>query len=335
MRRLLIASLVALCISAGLVAQGGIGPIGMLQGKVDANNALVVSSVAIGSTSAQGSPIANLPGKVDANNALVVALGGGVATFNIDGIAAGPATAPNAAITCANNTAATVGTVAQWSPGCPLWTASGWDTDDAVARTTHGYLTLRPVTGATVTSQLQLMMEVSPFSGSYNQALTITQGGQGTFLGSVVSGASNGFIVLNKSAMTSPADQEMNFTNNGASINAGIRYQNVVEANTGAKSPSALENAELYTNTGDADGSSVTLLNDPTVGSTVSVAVTAAFALTVAAGSGETLKYGSSTCGTSLVSSTVGSTATFVAATGGSGAIWVTTSSLGVWVCTP
>ena len=102
----------------------------------------------------------------------------------------------------------------------------------------------------------------------------------------------------------------------------------VVEANTGAKSPSALENGELYTNTGDADGSSVTLLNDPTVGSTVSVAVTAAFTITVAAGSGETLKYGATTCGTSLTSNVVGSTATFVAATGGSGAIWVTTASL-------
>ncbi len=333
MRRLLIAALVALCISAGLVAQGGIGPIGMLQGKVDANNALVVSSVAIGNTSVQGSPIANLPGKVDSNNALVVALGGGVATFNVDGVAAGPATAPNAILTCANNTPATSGTPAQWTGGCPFWTAPGWDTDDSVSRTTKAYVTLRPISGATVTSQLQFMMESSPFSGSYTSAFQVNNSGQGTFTGAVVAGVSSGFSPNGRSVMSSPADQEMNFTNNGASINAGLRYQNIVEANTGAKSPTALENGEIYTNTGDADGSSVTLLNDPTIGSTVSVAVTAAFALTVAAGSGETLKYGSATCATSLVSSTVGSTATFVAATGGSGAIWVTMSTTGVWVC--
>jgi hypothetical protein len=242
MRRLLLASLVALCISAGLVAQGGIGPIGMLQGKVDANNALVVSSVAIGSTSAQGSPIANLPGKVDANNALVIALSGAAAltswtttaanTATIAGVAAGPATAPNTAININNSTAALVGTVAEWSPGL-LFTASGWDTDDAVARTTHGYLTLRPVSGATVTSLLQIMMETSPFSGSYTAAAALANGGGFTL-------ANGGFFAISgRAAMASPADQEMNFINNAGSINAGLRYQAVVEANTGAKSPSA------------------------------------------------------------------------------------------------
>jgi hypothetical protein len=77
MKRLLYAAIVAALASVALVAQGGIGPIGMLQGRVDSNNALVVTAAAAGTTGAAVSPIANLPGKVDSSNNLIVAIAGG------------------------------------------------------------------------------------------------------------------------------------------------------------------------------------------------------------------------------------------------------------------
>jgi hypothetical protein len=70
------AAMAAAFAAGGLLAQGGIGPIGNLQGKVDANNALVIKASAAGSVGTAASAIANLPGKVDANNALVVAMSG-------------------------------------------------------------------------------------------------------------------------------------------------------------------------------------------------------------------------------------------------------------------
>jgi hypothetical protein len=68
----------SLCVAAAalLMAQSGVGPIGNLQGRVDANNALIVASVATGVQGPPG-PIANLRGKVDANNALVVSVTSG------------------------------------------------------------------------------------------------------------------------------------------------------------------------------------------------------------------------------------------------------------------
>jgi hypothetical protein len=81
MGRLLIAANVALLLATTLVAQSGIGPIMMLPGRVDSNNALVVTSAAAGTVNTQGSPIGNLPGKVDSSNNLVVTIGGGTGTF--------------------------------------------------------------------------------------------------------------------------------------------------------------------------------------------------------------------------------------------------------------
>lgn len=62
-------------------AQGGIGPIGNLQGRVDSNNALVVTAAASGTLGSAVSPIANLPGKVDSSNNLLVTIGGGTGQF--------------------------------------------------------------------------------------------------------------------------------------------------------------------------------------------------------------------------------------------------------------
>jgi hypothetical protein len=253
-------------------------------------------------------------------------------TATVAGVAAGPATAPNTAINVNNSTAATVGVPAQWSPGL-TFSAPGWDTDDLVSRTTHGYFTLRPVSSSTVTNRLVLFLEQSPFAGSYTDVFTFANTGNLTATGSLTAGASSALSLNGRGAISSPVDQEFAFTNNAGTINAGVRSAYVVEANTGAKSPSALENNEVYTNTGDGDGSSVALLNDPTVGSVYSVAVTAGQTITITASSGESLRFGASTCGTSLTSNTVGSIVTIIAVTGGSGALWFSLGAQGTWVC--
>lgn len=343
MRRLYLASaFAALFASVLLATDGPLTRLMTLRGRTDENGYLRVSSATPGATDGPLTALANLRGRTEENGYLRVALAGAAAltswtttaanTADIAGIAAGPATAPNTAINIANTTAATVGTTAQWSPGL-LFSAPGWDTDDAVSRTTHAYFTNRPVTGNTVTNRVVLFMEQSPYSGTYNDSFTFANTGNLTTLGSITGGASSAIGWTGRSVFTSPADLEINFTNNAGTLNAGLRLSYIVEANTGAKSPSALENNELYTNTGDADGSSIGLLNDPTVGTVYHVAVTAAQTITVTAAAGETLKFGSSTCGTSLTSNTVGSAVTIVAATGGSGAIWITVASTGTWTC--
>lgn len=85
-------------------AQGGVGPIGNLMGRVDSNNALLVSSVAAGTQGPPG-PIANLRGKVDANNALLVTVAGG--TVSPDTILVGDGacgTTPSIAFTAQTTT---------------------------------------------------------------------------------------------------------------------------------------------------------------------------------------------------------------------------------------
>jgi hypothetical protein len=344
MRRLILAAVLSMLGASALLATDGpLTNLMNLRGRTDENGYLRVSSAAPGATDGPLTRLSSLAGRTEENGYLRIALAGAAAltswtttaanTATIAGIAADPASNPNAAINCVNSTPSTVGVVAQWSPGCPVWTAHGWDVDDAVDRVADAYITFRPISANTVTTQLQVMMETSPFSGSFSQAFALNNAGQGTFTGSAVAGASSAFILANRSVMASPADQEMDFKNNAGAINAGMRFGYVVEANTGAKTPTALENNEVYTNTGDADGSTITLLDDPTAGTIYHVMVTAAQTITIAKNTGETLKFGSSTCGTSLTSNTVGSAVTIVAATGGSGAIWITLSSVGTWVC--
>ena len=65
------------------------------------------------------------------------------------------------------------------------------------------------------------------------------------------------------------------------------------------------------------------------------VAVTAAQTITITAAAGESLRFGASTCGTSLTSNTVGSAVTIVAASGGAGGIWMAISATGTWTCNP
>jgi hypothetical protein len=94
-----VAALIAGFFAAGMWANGGIGPIGNLQGRVDSNNALVVTAAAAGTTGASTSNIANLPGKVDSSNNLVVTVAGGTITPASVSIAQGTLTADAQALT--------------------------------------------------------------------------------------------------------------------------------------------------------------------------------------------------------------------------------------------
>jgi hypothetical protein len=66
--------------AGAVLAQTGLGPIGTLQGRVDSNNALMVTAAASGTTGAATAPIANLQGKVDSSNNLLVSVGAGTMT---------------------------------------------------------------------------------------------------------------------------------------------------------------------------------------------------------------------------------------------------------------
>ena len=94
-----------------------------------------------------------------------------------------------------------------------------------------------------------------------------------------------------------------------------------VEANAATKAPTAAESGEVYTNTGDADGSAVTLTDDPTIGLEFILVATAAQTITITAASGETIEANGATCGTSVTLAD-GDSVWIIAATGGSGAQW-------------
>lgn len=91
----------------------------------------------------------------------------------------------------------------------------------------------------------------------------------------------------------------------------------------------------VYTNTGDTDGSTITLMDNPTAGTSWDFSITAAQTMTIVASAGETLKHGASTCGTSLTSNTVGSTITIRTVVGGAGGSFYTSSASGTWTCNP
>lgn len=106
-----------------------------------------------------------------------------------------------------------------------------------------------------------------------------------------------------------------------------------VTVNTGTATPtSASHSGTLYTNTGDADGSQITLPDAPTVGTTFSAAVTVAQTQTIVATTG-TLMFGTDTCAASLTSNSIGSTITLVAVVDGASEVWMATSHEGSWAC--
>jgi len=117
-------------------------------------------------------------------------------------------------------------------------------------------------------------------------------------------------------------------------VNANTVYSfSSIEAVTTTKTTTQAASNEPYTNTGDADGSTITLLNNPTAGTMWNFAVTVAQTMTILPATGETLMHGASTCGTSLTSNTIGSTITIRTVIGGGGGMYMTWGATGTWVC--
>jgi hypothetical protein len=114
---------------------------------------------------------------------------------------------------------------------------------------------------------------------------------------------------------------------------AGLGYSifgQAVEANAATKAPTIVESGELYTNTGDADGSIINLPDDPTIGTQFRVALTVAQTVTINAATGESIQ-DAGTNAASRAASAIGDTIHLIAVTGGSGAVWMVVSKTGTW----
>lgn len=121
-------------------------------------------------------------------------------------------------------------------------------------------------------------------------------------------------------------------TNGGSSPLKFVGFAPQVEAVTTTKTPTGGESCEHYTNTGDGDGASITLTNDPVEGMCLLVSLTVAQTVTVSPSSGETLYMGADQCVASMTASGIGASVTIRAATGGSGAQWHSFGPIS-WTC--
>jgi hypothetical protein len=107
----------------------------------------------------------------------------------------------------------------------------------------------------------------------------------------------------------------------------------VVEAVTATKATAVTDDGAVLTNTGDTDGATITLMNDPVAGLTHVAVVTAAQTLTIVPSAGETLYLNGAACGVSITANAVGSTLVIRAAVGGAGGMWVAMGSSTNWTC--
>jgi len=112
-----------------------------------------------------------------------------------------------------------------------------------------------------------------------------------------------------------------------------LNYVGGVTAVTTTTATTAATSAATFTNTGDTDGATLTLLDNPSAGAWWNVAITVAQTLTITPPSGETLYLGADQCVVSITSNTIGSTLTIRAVVGGSGGVFMASGSLGTWVC--
>jgi hypothetical protein len=117
------------------------------------------------------------------------------------------------------------------------------------------------------------------------------------------------------------------------SFTGTLNYVGGVTAVTTTATTTAATSAATYTNTGDADGSAVTLLDNPSAGAWWNFAITVAQTMTITPSTGETLYLGADQCVVSITSNTVGSTLSIRAVVGGSGGVFMAFGSLGTWVC--
>lgn len=228
-----------------------------------------------------------------------------------------------------NNTAATAGVTRQKAPQIRFF-GNVWNSTSGTSNTDEWRIEAVPTTGTTPTSILQFCSNRN--SGGDVCGQIQTTAAANWFFQAPATGL---FTFSSRGGIQMPADGELDTFDSGGTFNAGVREKFVVEANTGSKSPTARENNEVYTNTGDTDGSSITLLNDPNIGSVIHVAVTVAQTITISPSAGESLYLGSSVCNTSITSNVIGSTITIFAATAGSGALWMSKGPTGTWVCNP
>lgn len=109
-----------------------------------------------------------------------------------------------------------------------------------------------------------------------------------------------------------------------------------IEVVTASKTTTLIESGETYTNTGDADGLIITLLNNPTVGAWWTFAVTSTVTsntFSIVPSAGESIQFGASNCATSLTATAIGATVTLRATIGGSGGLFEAIASTGVWIC--
>lgn len=153
-------------------------------------------------------------------------------------------------------------------------------------------------------------------------------------------GADTTINLPNVAASATVATRDASQTFTGTQIFSGVLYgvgplAAVTTTATTSAATAGTGSAITFTNTGDADGSAITLMNDPTAGTFWNFAVTVGQTVTITASAGETLYHGATACGTSLTSNTIGSTITIRTVVGGSGGVFMTYGGNGTWVCTP
>lgn len=112
----------------------------------------------------------------------------------------------------------------------------------------------------------------------------------------------------------------------------GVRQIEVVIV---SKTTTLAESGEIYTNTGDADGSTATLLNDPTIGANWTWIAMEAQTITISPSAGETIEADGSVCADVRIGAAVGESLTLVAAEGGAGGVFTPIASHGGFTCTP
>lgn len=117
------------------------------------------------------------------------------------------------------------------------------------------------------------------------------------------------------------------FYNGAATTSGAVLASVVVTPNTGTATPAATDSRTVYTNEGDADGSTVTL-PAAAAGLQYTAIVQAAQTLTITAATGNTIRIGSSVTATggSITNSAVGATVTLTAI---NATEWVATSTVG------